>query len=68
MSLNDIINKTIQNNFNIENEDIIENGQINVIKEELENSKSFNQLRSLQILIQKHAGLKELCKYIINNL
>ncbi len=29
---------------------------------EYENDKSFNQLLSLQLLIQKHSGLKELCK------
>ena len=28
----------------------------------IENDNSFNQLLSLQILIQKHSGLKELCK------
>ena len=27
------------------------------------NDNSFNQLLNLQLLIQKHSGLKELCKY-----
>ena len=27
-----------------------------------ENDSSFNQLLALQLLIQKHSGLKELCK------
>ena len=26
------------------------------------NDNSFNQLQALQLLIQKHSGLKELCK------
>ncbi len=29
---------------------------------------SFNQLLSLQILIQKHSCLKELCKFFFNNI
>ena len=28
------------------------------------NDNSFNQLQALQLLIQKHSGLKELCKII----
>ncbi len=28
------------------------------------NDDSFNQLQALQLLIQKHSGLKELCKII----
>ena len=28
-----------------------------------ENINSFNQLHALQLLIQKHSGLKELCKH-----
>ena len=64
MSLNNIINKTIQDNFN-GNEEKIENGNNIISKSELntKNTNSFNQLLSLQILIQKHAGLKELCKF-----
>ena len=27
-----------------------------------DNDNSFNQLQALQLLIQKHSGLKELCK------
>ena len=35
------------------------NGNNNIIKN---NINSFNQMHSLQLLIQKHSGLKELCK------
>ena len=38
----------------------------NIIKDELvntTNNDSFNQLLNLQLLIHKHSGLKELCKY-----
>jgi len=58
MSNKNIINKIIKENYKInenndlKNEIIIENNEDN----------SFNQLLSLQLLIQKHSGLKELCK------
>ena len=29
-----------------------------------DNNSSFNQLSALQLLIQKHSGMKELCKQI----
>lgn len=47
------INKIIQKNSKID-------------KTQNENTKddSFNQLLNLQLLIQKHTGLKELCKNI----
>ena len=34
-----------------------------ILKEEENNS--FNQIKALQLLIQKHSGIKELCKYNI---
>jgi len=59
MSKNYNINEFIQNNHKIgeeKNEKIIEEANKN-------NNDSFNQLLSLQLLIQKHSGLKELCKF-----
>ena len=54
---NTIINKIIKDNFKIQE------NHINDIKVENDNNeKSFNQLLNLQLLIQKHSGLKELCK------
>ena len=54
------INKIIQNNYKI--------GENNIPKVEEttneDNDGSFNQLLALQLLIQKHTGLKELCKYL----
>ena len=57
------INKIIRDNFKF-NEKLDE---LNVFKNEinLKNiDNSFVQLYSLQMLIQKHSGLKELCKNI----
>ena len=63
MSEKNVINKIIKENYKI--------NEIEQSKEELTNNnkmennnddKSFNQLHSLQLLIQKHSGLKELCK------
>ena len=51
-----IINRVILNNYKVE-EDTKREGT----EKEIENN-SFNQLQSLQLLIQKHSGLKELCK------
>ena len=47
------------NSINIENND-----NNNLRKEDNPNNKqiAFNQLLQLQLLIQKHSGLKELCK------
>ena len=54
------INKIIQNNYKI--------GENNIPKVEENNNEdndgSFNQLLALQLLIQKHTGLKDLCKYL----
>ena len=54
-----------QNPNNLEkNENLeIKRQDPNIIKD---NEQSFNQLLSLQLLIQKQSGLKELCKQIIN--
>ena len=40
---------------------LLKNDEINIINNQGSDS-SFNQLLSLQLLIQKHSGLKELCK------
>lgn len=52
---------------NIIIKDVIENNlKINeIIPDNNKNDNSFNQLLSLQLLIQKQSGLKELCKQII---
>jgi hypothetical protein len=55
-----IINKIIQNNYKI-GEDNIPKVEENTNED---NDGSFNQLLALQLLIQKHTGLKELCKYL----
>ena len=59
MSKKNIINKVIQDNYKI---NILENNDNNQTNEKLEDDNSFNKLLSLQLLIQKHSGLKELCK------
>ena len=59
MSKKNIINKVIQNNYKINQ---LENNDNNQTNEKLEDDNSFNKLLSLQLLIQKHSGLKELCK------
>ena len=59
MSKKNIINKVLQDNFKI---NILENNDNNQTNEKLEDDNSFNKLLSLQLLIQKHSGLKELCK------
>ncbi len=63
-----IINKIIKDNYKIKENDILENNICTKkIKKDKDNDNSFNQLLSLQLLIQKHSGLKELCKnYKIN--
>ena len=60
MSYDNIINNVIKDNIKISEKQDIKN-EIN--KED--NDISFNQLLNLQILIQKHSGLKELCKFIL---
>jgi len=57
--MKNIINKVIQDNYKI---NILENNDNNQTNEKLEDDNSFNKLLSLQLLIQKHSGLKELCK------
>ena len=53
------INQAIQENLKINEKENIKNDYNNdVVKGE---NNSFNQLLSLQLLIQKHSGLKELC-------
>ena len=54
---NDIINKVIKDNIKIN--EIEDFKKENILKD---NDNSFNQLYSLQLLIQKQSGLKELCK------
>ncbi len=36
--------------------------KLKLIDDGKDNDSSFNQLLALQLLIQKHSGLKELCK------
>ena len=58
MSVNYNINQFIQNN------NIIGEKEEKTIEEANKNNNdSFNQLLSLQLLIQKHSGLKELGKF-----
>ena len=59
MSMENIIN----DNYKINQ---FENNDNNQINEKLKDDNSFNKLLSLQLLIQKHSGLKELCKKLIN--
>ncbi len=54
-----VINKIIKDNYKIN--EIKETAKDNIRQEE----NSFNQLLSLQFLIQKHSGLKEMCKFFI---
>ena len=69
MSERKTINKIILDNYKIDDLNNLENTQnkrLNDIKgENNDNCNSFNQLLSLQLLIQKHSGLKDLCKYYI---
>jgi len=60
MSRKSIINKVVQDNYKFNQYELNDN---NIIKDQIEEDDSFNQLLSLQLLIQKHSGLKELCKY-----
>ena len=56
------INKIIHNNQKLEEAHEGEDTQIITKKREETNDNSFDQLLSLQLLIQKQSGLKELCK------
>ena len=60
---NNFINKKIKENIQIEENKIIENEIKEIVINE-EKDKSFNQLMNLQLLIQKHSGLKDFCKNI----
>lgn len=53
------INKIIHNNQKIEE---TRDSQIITVDKFETNDNSFEQLLALQLLIQKHSGLKELCK------
>ena len=58
------INKIIKDNFKLnENFDDQNEFKNEIFLNDIDNS--FNQLHSLQLLIQKHSGLKELCKNYI---
>ena len=58
---NNFINKKIIDNIQIEENKNVENEIKETINSE-DKDKSFNQLMNLQLLIQKHTGLKDLCK------
>ena len=57
MSNKNNINKVIKDEYKINENEELKN---KIIIDEKDNS--FNQLQSLQLLIQKQSGLKELCK------
>ncbi len=57
MSNKNNINKVIKDEYKIDENEELKN---KIIIDETDNS--FNQLQSLQLLIQKQSGLKELCK------
>ena len=61
MSDKNIINKITKDNYKINDDTLLKNDEINIINNQGPDS-SFNQLLSLQLLIQKHSGLKEICK------
>ena len=58
---NNFINKKIIDNIQIEENKNVENELKEIINSE-DKDKSFYQLMNLQLLIQKHTGLKDLCK------
>ena len=63
MSEKNVINKIIKENYKINEIERSKEESTNNNKMENNNDdKSFKQLHSLQLLIQKHSGLKELCK------
>ena len=61
MSDKNIINKITKDNYKINDDTLLKNDEINIINNQGPDS-SFNQLLELQLLIQKHSGLKEICK------
>ena len=60
--------KTTINRIITDNHKIVDRDNLlaqDIIKEEEEKKdNSFDQLLSLQLCIQKHSGLKELCKFL----
>ena len=64
MDKESVVNKVIKDNYKIRENESLEK---DMIEHNIKDSeKSFNQLLNLQLLIQKHSGLKELCKLILN--
>ena len=64
MEKESVVNKVIKDNYKIRENESLEK---DIIEQNIKHSeKSFNQLLNLQLLIQKHSGLKELCKLILN--
>lgn len=67
--INDIIKEPIKNPDSVHRLSIVNNPfLVNDKKKQIEKTKddtSFQQILSLQLLIQKYLGLKELCKKII---
>ena len=58
-----IINKIIKDNYKIKERNHDENEDKNIVNSQIPEN-SFDQLLSLQLLIQKYSGLKELCQYL----
>ena len=56
-----IINKVIRESYKINYNESLEEF-LHTTETKNTNDNSFNKLLSLQLLIQKHSGLKELCK------
>ena len=61
MSEKSLINKVIKDNYKIKEVSILQ-ADSNTQETKKDEDNSFNQLLSLQLLIQKHSGLKDLCK------
>ena len=61
MSEKSLINKVIKDNYKIKDVSILQ-ADFNTQETKKDEDNSFNQLLSLQLLIQKHSGLKDLCK------
>ena len=61
MSKNYNINKFIQNNHKVGEEE--EKNEVTIEEANKNNNDSFNKLLALQLLIQQHSSLKELCKF-----
>ena len=61
MSEKSVINKVIKDNYKIKESSILQE-ESNTQETQKDEDNSFNQLLSLQLLIQKHSGLKDLCK------